>query len=417
MTGLIDFSQDPSSNDVAAAPINFEEGQAARTVNNSMRETMAALARYRDDNAGSLGAPVVGNAVTLSTGQGFAAKHFASGFTISFALQATNTGPLSLNVDGSGPRPWRRQRSFEFAPGDAQALVIHTVAWFPAAGCFVSLSPTIPEPGQIAAFARPEVIPGGWVLCDGRAVSRTAYAALFLSIGTLFGAGDGATTFNVPDLRGRALFGADGGTNRLTGAGGLGGNVANTGGSETVTLSSDQIPSVPFSGTTGNAGGHDHGGGTGAAGAHDHGGGTGPAGGHSHSGTTSTADNHSHSGSTSGVGDHAHGVRYVAASTYGSGNTLGVISIGGETGSLTATAAAGSHSHSVVTDPAGSHNHIFGTDAAPNHAHGITGVGDHAHSITGVGDHAHGFSGNTGGGGGAHPNMPPGLIAVFAIKG
>ena len=59
-----------------------------------------------------------------------------------------------------------------------------------------------------------------WLLCDGSAVSRTTYADLFGAIGTTWGAGDGSTTFNLPDFRGRVTFGADamGGTaaNRLT---------------------------------------------------------------------------------------------------------------------------------------------------------------------------------------------------------
>jgi microcystin-dependent protein len=48
----------------------------------------------------------------------------------------------------------------------------------------------------------------GWLLCDGRAVSRTTYARLFAKIGTTHGAGDGASTFNLPDARGRSLIGA-----------------------------------------------------------------------------------------------------------------------------------------------------------------------------------------------------------------
>ena len=50
--------------------------------------------------------------------------------------------------------------------------------------------------------------PSGWLLCDGSAWPRNAYAALFGVIGTTFGAGDGSTTFNVPDLRGKAPIGA-----------------------------------------------------------------------------------------------------------------------------------------------------------------------------------------------------------------
>ena len=49
----------------------------------------------------------------------------------------------------------------------------------------------------------------GWQICYGQAVSRTTYAALFAAIGTAYGAGDGSTTFNVPDCRGRVKAGAD----------------------------------------------------------------------------------------------------------------------------------------------------------------------------------------------------------------
>ena len=54
--------------------------------------------------------------------------------------------------------------------------------------------------------------PAGWLVCDGRAVSRGTYAALYAAIGTSFGAGDGSTTFNLPDGRGRVLVGAGAGT-------------------------------------------------------------------------------------------------------------------------------------------------------------------------------------------------------------
>jgi microcystin-dependent protein len=52
--------------------------------------------------------------------------------------------------------------------------------------------------------------PSGYAFCDGSAISRTTYAALFTEISTAYGAGDGSTTFNVPDLRGRFLRGVDG---------------------------------------------------------------------------------------------------------------------------------------------------------------------------------------------------------------
>jgi len=56
--------------------------------------------------------------------------------------------------------------------------------------------------------------PTGFRLCDGSAVSRSQYADLFAAIGTAWGSGDGATTFNLPDLRGRFLRGVDNGAGR-----------------------------------------------------------------------------------------------------------------------------------------------------------------------------------------------------------
>ena len=53
--------------------------------------------------------------------------------------------------------------------------------------------------------------PDGYLMCDGAAVSRTTYAALFAVIGTTYGAGDGSTTFNLPDLQGRFPLGAGSG--------------------------------------------------------------------------------------------------------------------------------------------------------------------------------------------------------------
>lgn len=90
-----------------------------------------------------------------------------------------------------------------------------------------SISPT----GAISAFAA-LIPPDGWIVCDGSAVSRTIYAALFGIIGTTWGAGDHSTTFNIPDLRGRSLIGVSG--SHL---------IASTGGSENVNLSVSQLPS------------------------------------------------------------------------------------------------------------------------------------------------------------------------------
>jgi len=94
---------------------------------------------------------------------------------------------------------------------------------------------TIPS-GMLAPFAGTSA-PSGWFLCYGQAVSRTTYAALFTAIGTVYGIGDGSTTFNLPDLRGRTIAGQDdmGGSaaSRLTGDNGASTATADSNGSFT----------------------------------------------------------------------------------------------------------------------------------------------------------------------------------------
>lgn len=101
--------------------------------------------------------------------------------------------------------------------------------------------------GLLAPYAG-SAAPSGWLLCYGQAVSRTTYSRLFAAIGTTYGVGDGSTTFNLPDLRGRVAAGLDnmGGTaaSRLTTAnGGVDGlTLGAAGGTDSVTLTTAQIP-------------------------------------------------------------------------------------------------------------------------------------------------------------------------------
>jgi microcystin-dependent protein len=103
-------------------------------------------------------------------------------------------------------------------PAGSRTLIISDTS--SGARPVVTSQATVPS-GALQPFAGSSA-PSGWLLCFGQAVSRTGFSGLFATIGTTYGTGDGSTTFNLPDLRGRAIFGLDnmGGSaaGRLTGS-------------------------------------------------------------------------------------------------------------------------------------------------------------------------------------------------------
>lgn len=84
--------------------------------------------------------------------------------------------------------------------------------------------------GSITMFAG-STAPSGYLLCQGQAVSRTTYSALFSVIGTTYGSGNGSSTFNLPNLQGRFALGKSSDH-----------ALASTGGSETHTLTTNEMP-------------------------------------------------------------------------------------------------------------------------------------------------------------------------------
>jgi len=98
-------------------------------------------------------------------------------------------------------------------------------------------------------------VPSGFLECNGAAVSRSTYSALFAIVGTTYGAGDGASTFNVPDLQDNVAMGksgtkalaSTGGANTVAASGTVGGATANA------TLSTAQLASHSHSASTGSA--------------------------------------------------------------------------------------------------------------------------------------------------------------------
>lgn len=118
--------------------------------------------------------------------------------------------------------------------------------------------------GEVRAFAGPEAsVPATWYPCYGQLVSRTSFSSLFSVIGTLWGAGDGTTTFALPDLRGRGIFGNDnmGGTpaNRITSGGsGIAGSTIGATGGDQETQQHNHSLNDPTHNHTLTDPGHDH---------------------------------------------------------------------------------------------------------------------------------------------------------------
>jgi microcystin-dependent protein len=150
------------------------------------------------------------------------------GLILGFRAQAANaTASPSFAPDGQTPHPITKKGGAALLAGDIPGASAECLLRYNFANAHWELlnpantPPAIPS-GALMPYAGSSA-PSGWLLCDGQAVSRTSYAALFAVIGAGFGGGDGSTTFNLPDLRGRAVFGLDnmGGSaaGRITGAG------------------------------------------------------------------------------------------------------------------------------------------------------------------------------------------------------
>jgi microcystin-dependent protein len=105
--------------------------------------------------------------------------------------------------------------------------------------------------GVVLPFAG-DTAPSGWAICDGSTISRTEYPELFAALGTIWGEGDGSTTFHLPDMRGRFMRGTDSGAGRDTDVGSR--TPSNAGGNSGDNVGSSQNDSVKQHGHTLNAG-------------------------------------------------------------------------------------------------------------------------------------------------------------------
>lgn len=131
---------------------------------------------------------------------------FSFGYETPDGINKFGRGCIHLIEDNGTQKLWRFEHNGDFnSAGDVST----------SSGKSLNNSVQISDlelVGEVAFFAR-ATPPSGWLKANGAAVSRTTYAALFAAIGTTFGAGDGRSTFNLPDLRGEFVRGLDDGRN------------------------------------------------------------------------------------------------------------------------------------------------------------------------------------------------------------
>jgi microcystin-dependent protein len=217
--------------------------------------------KLTNDTAG-LGLSWGGTSVGSANAQGVTVSNFSSadGQQIAFVAGFSNTSSATLNPNATGPINIVKDTnagSVSLSGGEIVAGNVIQVTYSTASGSFHMLSTPQSSPvptGAVFDFAGSSA-PSGYLLLAGQAVSRTTYLTLFNLIGTTYGVGDGSTTFNLPDARGRTIAGLDnmGGSaaSRLTSAtmSPNGTTLGAIGGNETSVLTLAQLPVVTPTGT------------------------------------------------------------------------------------------------------------------------------------------------------------------------
>lgn len=245
------WSTDPATNGSADATCPWPEGMAPSQVNDSARGGMAAVAKYRDDISGKLVTSGTNTAYTIASNQGFDSLAHLDGAMIAFVPHATSGAAPTLNVDGLGAKPLRGQSGADLLPGVLLEDTPYVAFYTNTSGEFVLHSYFV-GPGEIPIgsgidYWGATVPSANFAFPYGQAISRTDYPICFDRLGTTYGSGDGSTTFNLPDLRGRVTAGADamGGSaaGRLTTASMTTSGLGGTGGMQVVTLTTSEMPS------------------------------------------------------------------------------------------------------------------------------------------------------------------------------
>lgn len=207
-----------------------------------------------------------------------------------------------------------------------------------------------------------DVIPENWLLCDGQAVSRTTYAKLFSVLGTKYGEGNGSTTFNLPNFKGKVVIGKDPNDTDFN-------TLGKTGGEKTHKLTVEELAK------------HNH-----SIGAHSHG-----LNNHTHTYSKSATATNSHTLTIEETPSHTHTISFDFGGSGSDRRTLGSTS----TAENTKTNAVG---------------------GGKGHSHGITLTSTNSGASTGSTASSTAFNSENTGSNTAHNNLQPYITCNFIIK-
>ena len=207
------------TNNNQPAPDGAPEGMSPSGVNDTIRAVMGALKRWFNWSSPKVTA---GSATAYTLTYGVAPGALVDGMTHLVQFHAANGPGATLNVNSLGAKPLYAYSAgawYQAPPAFFDVATVCRVVYDAGTGAYRLLMPGAAPTGTVVPFAG-SVAPAGYLLASGQAISRTNYPGLFAVIDTIYGIGDGSTTFNVPDLRGCVVAGKDnmGGTNanRLT---------------------------------------------------------------------------------------------------------------------------------------------------------------------------------------------------------
>jgi microcystin-dependent protein len=198
------WTEDDNSNS-AAAPDGAPEGMAPGGINNVLRAHQGAIKRWYSWSTPRL---TGGSGAGYTLLYGSTPSALVDGMTHLVQFHAGNAAGATLAVHALGALPLHYFAAGQWRPVPPllwEGEQVFQVAYHAASGAYRLLH-LRNRTGEVHAHAG-AAAPAGSLNCAGQAVSRSLYAGLFAALGTTYGAGDGTSTFNLPDLRDRALIG------------------------------------------------------------------------------------------------------------------------------------------------------------------------------------------------------------------